>query len=98
MPTRFLRSDATPLSPENVQDIINARGSMKYAVQVMAEKYHISPRRVYQIWRNDRPQIDNSYKAGGSSSKSPKVSPLLSVPIVKESEMTLKSNNHSTSK
>ena len=52
MTTRFLRSDATPLTPKDVQDIIDARGSMKHAAQVIAAKYHISSRRVYQIWRN----------------------------------------------
>ena|SRR5688572_3146143 len=67
MTTRFLRSDATSLTAKDVQDIIDARGSMKYAAQVMAEKYHISPRRVYQIWRNKQPQMDNSYKAGNDS-------------------------------
>ena len=28
---RYLRSDATPLSDDNIQDIINARNSMKRA-------------------------------------------------------------------
>ena len=55
---RYLRSDATCLSDKDIQDIINARNSMKRASEVMANKYKISSRRVYQIWRGVHPQID----------------------------------------
>ncbi|CAG8536777.1 2875_t:CDS:1, partial [Dentiscutata erythropus] len=55
---RYLRSDATPLSDDNIQDIINARNSMKRASEAMAIKYKISTRRVYQIWRDNHPPID----------------------------------------
>ncbi|CAG8652852.1 4238_t:CDS:1 [Paraglomus occultum] len=55
---RYLRSDATPLSDNNIQDIINARNSMKRASEAMAIKYKISTRRVYQIWRETHPPID----------------------------------------
>ncbi|RHZ87119.1 hypothetical protein Glove_40g45 [Diversispora epigaea] len=55
---RYLRSDATPLSDDNIQDIINARNSMKRASEAMAIKYKISTRRVYQIWRENHPPID----------------------------------------
>ncbi|CAG8719552.1 6169_t:CDS:2 [Acaulospora morrowiae] len=55
---RYLRSDATPLSAEEFQDIIKAKNSMKRASEVMAKKYKISSRRVYQIWRGVHPQID----------------------------------------
>jgi len=55
---RYLRSDATPLSDDNIQDIINARNSMKRASEAMAIKYKISTRRVYQIWRETHPPID----------------------------------------
>ncbi|CAG8444199.1 7642_t:CDS:2 [Dentiscutata heterogama] len=46
---RYLQSDATPLSDDNIQDIINARNSIKHASEAMASKYKISTRRVYQI-------------------------------------------------
>ena len=49
MTKRFLRSDATSLSDDNIRDIINAKNSMKRASKVMAKKYKISSRRVYQI-------------------------------------------------
>jgi len=53
-----LRSDATCLSDKDIQDIINARNSMKQASEVIANKYKISSRRVYQIWRGAHPPID----------------------------------------
>ncbi|CAG8774901.1 16716_t:CDS:1, partial [Funneliformis caledonium] len=46
-------SDATPLSHEDIQDIIKARNSMKRASEVMARKYKISSRKVYRIWREE---------------------------------------------
>ncbi|CAG8583175.1 7533_t:CDS:1, partial [Dentiscutata heterogama] len=55
---RYLQSDATPLSDDNIQDIINAKNSMKRASEAMASKYKISTRRVYQIWRGNHPLID----------------------------------------
>ena len=57
---RFLRSDATHLSDEDIKDIINARNTMKRASEIMAKKYKISPRRVYQIWRDNHPPLDLS--------------------------------------
>ncbi|CAG8542899.1 10290_t:CDS:2, partial [Dentiscutata heterogama] len=39
---RYLRSDATSLSDDNIQDIINTRNSMKRASEAMASKYKIS--------------------------------------------------------
>uniref|UniRef100_U9SP75 Uncharacterized protein n=1 Tax=Rhizophagus irregularis (strain DAOM 181602 / DAOM 197198 / MUCL 43194) TaxID=747089 RepID=U9SP75_RHIID len=42
---RYLRSDATPLSAEDIQDIIKAKNSMKRASEAMANKYKISTRR-----------------------------------------------------
>ena len=47
---RYLRSDATSLSPEAYCDIIDAKGK-KNISSVLAKKYKISSRRVYQIWR-----------------------------------------------
>ncbi|CAB4438487.1 unnamed protein product [Rhizophagus irregularis] len=55
---RYLRSDATHLSAEDIQDIIKAKNSMKRASEAMANKYKISTRRVYQIWRGTHPPID----------------------------------------
>ncbi|CAB5149831.1 unnamed protein product [Rhizophagus irregularis] len=54
---RFLRSDATCLSDKDIQDIINARNSMKWA---MAKKYKISSWQVYQIWRGEHPPLDKT--------------------------------------
>jgi len=56
---QYLRSDATPLSAEDIQNIIKAKNSMKRASEVMANKYKISTQRVYQIWRGaHHPPID----------------------------------------
>ena len=57
---RFLRSDASHLSDKDIQDIIDARNTIKRASEAMATKYKISPRRVYQIWRGIVPPIDTS--------------------------------------
>ena len=57
---RFLRSDATHLSDKDIQDIIDARNTIKRASEAMATKYKISTRRVYQIWRGIDPPIDTS--------------------------------------
>ena len=46
---RYLQSDARYLSEDAIRDIIKARSSMKRASEVMADKYRISSRRVYQI-------------------------------------------------
>src|SRR6202012_4599338 len=54
---RYLRSDATSLSDEDIRDIINAKDLMNRASEIMAKKYKISPRRVYQIWRGEHPPI-----------------------------------------
>ena len=55
---QYLRSDATPLSAEDIQDIIKAKNSMKRASETMANKYKILSQRVYQIWRGVHLQID----------------------------------------
>jgi hypothetical protein len=55
---RFLCSDATSLSIDAFQDIINSRYTMKHAAQIMAKKYKISMRHVYQIWRNNQPPTE----------------------------------------
>ena len=46
------------MSNEDIQDIINAKNTIKRASEVMAAKYKISSRRVYQIWRH--PPIDST--------------------------------------
>ncbi|RIB21297.1 hypothetical protein C2G38_2176996 [Gigaspora rosea] len=56
---RYLRSDATSLSVDNIQDIINTRNSMKRASEAITIKYKISTRRVYQIWRDNHLPIDS---------------------------------------
>ena len=47
----YYHTGATYLSPEVLEEIRNSRGKVKNAVTVMAKKYHISTRRVYEIWR-----------------------------------------------
>src|ERR1700761_6794838 len=54
---RYLRSDATSLSDEDIREIINAKDLMNRASEIMAKKYKISPRRVYQIWRGEHPPL-----------------------------------------
>jgi hypothetical protein len=66
---RYLRSDATRLSEKDIQDIIDAKNSMKRASEVMASKYKISSRRVYQIWRGVHPPIDPKEMVSGPDSE-----------------------------
>src|SRR6266516_4219251 len=51
----------------------------------IAQKYHISTRRIYQIWRNKHPQIDNTYIVNLSHtkkvSKGGKKSESISIPV-----------------
>ncbi|RHZ85401.1 hypothetical protein Glove_66g27 [Diversispora epigaea] len=54
----YVRKAVKEYSDDNIQDIINARNSMKRASEAMAIKYKISTRRVYQIWRENHPPID----------------------------------------
>ena len=56
----YLRSDATCLSDKDIQNIINARNSMKRALEVMANKYKILFQWVYQIWRGAHSPIDSA--------------------------------------
>lgn len=71
---RFLRADATHLSDKDIQEIVNAKNSMKYASEVMAKKYKISTRRVYQIWRGAHPPIDPSEISDRSQKDNNKIS------------------------
>ncbi|CAI2198761.1 7191_t:CDS:1, partial [Funneliformis geosporum] len=43
-------ANATILSPEAFEEIRNSREKVKNAVMVMAKKYHISTKRIYEIW------------------------------------------------
>jgi len=49
---KYYRAGATYLSPEAIEDIRQARGSIPNASKVMAKKYKIGPQRVYDIWRS----------------------------------------------
>src|SRR5581483_1091544 len=68
---RYLRSDATSLSDEDIQDIINAKDLMNRASEVMAKKYKISPRRVYQIWRGEHPPTAPVFNTTDTEHSSP---------------------------
>jgi hypothetical protein len=46
----YYRANASYLSPEALEEITQSRGSIKNASKVMAGKYKISTRRVYEIW------------------------------------------------
>ncbi len=64
----------------------------------MAQKYHISTRRVYQIWRNKHPQIDNTYVVNLSHtkkiSKGGKKAESISIPVNNDESL----NNNLVSK
>ncbi|CAH1770966.1 5537_t:CDS:1, partial [Entrophospora sp. SA101] len=47
---RYLRADATPLSPEAICEIMNAKYT-KNVLSVLVKKYKISNTRIYKIWR-----------------------------------------------
>ncbi|CAG8494470.1 17354_t:CDS:2, partial [Cetraspora pellucida] len=54
----ILNKNRLNIETEDIQDIIKAKNSMKRASEAMDNKYKISSRRVYQIWRGVHPQID----------------------------------------
>src|SRR3954447_21550558 len=66
----YYRAGATYLSPEVLEEIRNSRGKVKNAVTVMAKKYHISTRRVYEIWRRSAMGQPDRFQQGGSDNQS----------------------------
>ncbi|CAG8851764.1 12742_t:CDS:1, partial [Gigaspora margarita] len=77
---RYLRSDATFLSTENIQDVIKAKNSIVRAPEAMANKYKISIRQVYQIWRGVHPPIDLKKNIIVLQIEDQEASPILSEP------------------
>src|SRR6266498_4438742 len=49
---KFYRSNATPLSEADIKEIRESRGRIPNASKIMAEKFHVGARRIYEIWNN----------------------------------------------
>ncbi|CAG8453331.1 5869_t:CDS:1 [Paraglomus brasilianum] len=52
---KFLRPDATPLTPEAIEEIRNAPENIPNACRVMCKKYHIGTKRYNDIIKNRMP-------------------------------------------
>ncbi|CAG8657415.1 8464_t:CDS:1, partial [Paraglomus occultum] len=52
---KFLRPDATPLTPEAIEEIRNAPENIPNACRVMCKKYHIGTKRYNDIINNRMP-------------------------------------------
>ncbi|CAG8661107.1 6484_t:CDS:2, partial [Paraglomus occultum] len=52
---KFLRPDATPLTPEAIEEIRNAPENIPNACRVMCKKYHIGTKRYEDIINNRMP-------------------------------------------
>ncbi|CAI2197846.1 4993_t:CDS:1 [Funneliformis geosporum] len=48
----FYDAKATLLSEADIKEIRESRGRIPYASKKMADKFHIGPKRVYEIWDN----------------------------------------------
>jgi len=48
----FYDAKATLLSEANIKEIRESRGRIPNASKKMADKFHIGPKRVYEIWDN----------------------------------------------
>ena len=55
MHKRFLRSDATPLTIEAIEEIRNASRNISNASRIMCKKYQISMKRYKNIVNNQMP-------------------------------------------
>jgi hypothetical protein len=49
---KFYRSNATPLSEADIKEIRESRGRIPNASKIMAKKFHVGARRIYEIWNN----------------------------------------------
>uniref|UniRef100_U9SP62 Uncharacterized protein n=1 Tax=Rhizophagus irregularis (strain DAOM 181602 / DAOM 197198 / MUCL 43194) TaxID=747089 RepID=U9SP62_RHIID len=49
---KFYRSNATPLSEADIKEIRESRDRIPNASKIMAEKFHVGARRIYEIWNN----------------------------------------------
>ena len=60
---KFYRSNATQLSESDIKEIRESRGKIPNASKKMANKFHIGPKRVYEIWDNkERLQQEGSQR------------------------------------
>ncbi|CAB5102893.1 unnamed protein product [Rhizophagus irregularis] len=94
---RYLRSDATRLSSEDIQDIIKAKNSMKRASEAMANKYKISIRRQADPVECNVVLGNKVKKTGGKKTKSKSVhiseSPVIQTPLASISSKSLNISN-----
>ena|ERR687884_15473 len=59
---KYYKAGSTILSPEAIKEIKESKGKISNAAKKMSEKYHISRKRIYDLWNNcERAQqtIDN---------------------------------------
>ncbi|CAB5190932.1 unnamed protein product [Rhizophagus irregularis] len=94
---RYLRSDATPLSAEDIQDIIKAKNSMKRASEAMANKYKISSRQQADPVECNVISGSKVKKFGGKKTKSKSVRiselPVIQTPLASISSKSLNISN-----
>ncbi|RGB38853.1 hypothetical protein C1646_514461 [Rhizophagus diaphanus] len=92
----FYRAGSTILSPEAIQEIKDSRGRIPNAANVMASKYHIASRRVYDLWNNcaRMQQIsDNTYQQKITSTDDPLITHNDEEKTKKSSEERLKTKS-----
>src|SRR3954466_7070777 len=66
----FYDAKATLLSEADIKEIRESRGKIPNASKKMADKFHIGPKRVYEIWDNkerlqqglDQPALDKNFQ------------------------------------
>ncbi|PKB99791.1 hypothetical protein RhiirA5_429174 [Rhizophagus irregularis] len=59
---KFYQSNATPLSEADIKEIRESRGRIPNASKIMAEKFHVGARCIYEIWNNKIPKKNGRKK------------------------------------
>jgi hypothetical protein len=90
----FYDAKATLLSEADIKEIRESRGRIRNAPKKMADKFHIGPKRVYDIWDNkehlqqgvissssDQPALDKNSQNDKTEQTLEAVSEVLSIPL-----------------
>jgi hypothetical protein len=86
---KFYRSNATQLSESDIKEIRESRGKIPNASKKMADKFHIGPKRVYEIWDNkerlqqgfNQPALDKNFQTDKTEQTLESVSEVSSIPL-----------------
>src|SRR3954453_19706376 len=86
----FYDAKATLLSEADIKEIRESRGKIPNASKKMADKFHIRPKRVYEIWDNkerlqqglDQPALNKNFQTDKTEQTLESVSEVSSIPLL----------------